>query len=206
MALTIGNLIVSNGGNKRRVTGTLDFDSSYPTGGEALTAANVALSVIDSIQVHPKSGYTFDYDYTNALVLAYRSAGFTPAGTVAAPVFTGAVPAFTGSALAAHTHALHFNNADVVDGTTTTVNVGTNLMGANTGTDIAVAGVVDTTGVGGIVQITGGTPAGTVGIGTGTNSAPAFTGTAVAAAVLVEVANATNLATLTGVRFEALGV
>ena len=52
-----------------------------------------------------------------------------------------------------HTHALHLNNADVVDGTTTTVNAGTNLLGANTGTDIAVAGVQSTSGAGGIVAV-----------------------------------------------------
>ena len=52
-----------------------------------------------------------------------------------------------------HTHALHFNNADVADGATTRVNVGTNLMGAGTGSDIAVAGVQNTSGAGGIVAV-----------------------------------------------------
>ncbi len=86
---------------------------------------------------------------------------YTPAGTVAAPVFTG-------SALATHTHDLFLKNGAVVDGTTTTVNAGTNLLGANTGSDITVAG----SGVnGGIVAASAGTPA-------GTNSAPAFTGSA----------------------------
>lgn len=54
--------------------------------------------------------------------------------------------------IAAHTHALHLNNADVADGATTRINAGTNLLGANTGSDIAIAGVVDTSGAGGIVQ------------------------------------------------------
>lgn len=100
----------------------------------------------------------------------------TPAGTVAAPTFTGA-------ALAAHGHVLHLNQADVVDGAGTRVNAATNLIGANSGADIEIASVADATGSGGIIRITAGTPA-------GTNSAPAFTGTAITASRLTEFANA----------------
>ena len=51
MALTItvpdaGRTVI---GNKRLVMGTIAFDSSYPTGGEALTAANLGLDKIDHI-------------------------------------------------------------------------------------------------------------------------------------------------------------
>jgi len=51
MALTItvpdaGRTVI---GNKRLVIGTIAFDSSYPTGGEALTAANLGLDKIDHI-------------------------------------------------------------------------------------------------------------------------------------------------------------
>ncbi len=63
---------------------------------------------------------------------------------------------------------MNLKNGAVVDGTTTTVNAGTNLLGANTGSDITVAGGGAN---GGIAAITAGTPA-------GTNSAPEFTGTA----------------------------
>lgn len=75
--------------NTRRFT--IDFDSSYPSGGEALTLAQMGLaSVTDSgVDIRPKSGYSFEYDYTNNKVLAYQSAGFTPAGSVSAPTFTG---------------------------------------------------------------------------------------------------------------------
>lgn len=192
MALTISNLKFDIAGVSNVVRGTIGFDSSYATGGESLTPAMLGLSVIDQITVVDAAGYSFEYDYTNRTLRAYRSAGFTPAGTVAAPTFTGA-------ALAAHTHALHFNNADVADGAGTRVNIGTDLLGANTGADVAVAGVADTSGHGGVLQVTAGTPA-------GTNSAPAFTGSAVAAAALVEVSNATDLSSLTGVRFRAEGV
>lgn len=85
---------------------------------------------------------------------------YTPAGTVAAPTFTG-------DALATHSHILNLKNAAVSDGATTRVNAGTNLLGANTGGDLAIAGGGAN---GGIAAITAGTPS-------GTNSAPAFTGT-----------------------------
>ena len=36
-------------GNKRMVTGVIAFDSTYPVGGEALTANDVGLGIIDNI-------------------------------------------------------------------------------------------------------------------------------------------------------------
>jgi hypothetical protein len=71
MALTIENLERGSSGNLRVVTGTIAFDSSYPTGGESLTPANMALSRVQSVSILPKSGYVFEYDYTNSKVLAY---------------------------------------------------------------------------------------------------------------------------------------
>lgn len=68
-------------------------------------------------------------------------------------------PAFTGSALGNHTHTLNLKNGAVVDGTTTRVNAGTNLLGANTGSDIAVAG---NGANGGIANASAGTPAGSI--------------------------------------------
>lgn len=67
--------------------------------------------------------------------------------------------AFTGTALGTHTHDLLLKNAAVADGTTTRVNAGTNLLGANTGSDITVAG---SGANGGIVAASAGTPAGTI--------------------------------------------
>ena len=78
-------------GNINEVTATIDFDSSYPTGGESLTAADLGLRTFltGGVAIDPKSGYTFEFDYTNAKVLVYRTATLTPAGSVAAPTFTG---------------------------------------------------------------------------------------------------------------------
>ncbi len=82
-------------------------------------------------------------------------------------------PTFTGDALATHTHNLLLKNAAVADGATTSVNAGTNLLGANTGSDITVAG---SGANGGIVAASAGTPSGTLALGV---TAPA-TGTIVA--------------------------
>lgn len=80
---------------------------------------------------------------------------------------------FAGTALGTHTHDLFLKDAAVVDGTTTTVNAGTNLLGANTGSNITVAG---SGANGGIVAASAGTPAGTMTLAA---AAPA-TGTVVA--------------------------
>ena len=66
---------------------------------------------------------------------------------------------FTGDALAAHSHAMLYKNAAVADGATTRVNVGTNLLGANTGSDITVAGGGAN---GGVQTASAGTPSGTM--------------------------------------------
>jgi hypothetical protein len=58
-------------GNLRYAYVTIDFDSSYPTGGESLTAADLGMRTILDINIRPKSGLVFEYDYTNSKVLAY---------------------------------------------------------------------------------------------------------------------------------------
>lgn len=88
MALAITNQKSSVFGNKRTSTFDVAFDSSYPTGGEALSLGTLGLSEVDIVLISQKSGYILEYDYTNNKVLAYRSAGFTPAGSVAAPTIT----------------------------------------------------------------------------------------------------------------------
>lgn len=171
------------------------LDTSYPTGGYSIPASSLGWSEITGVLNLGESGSTKGYhpvwDTANKKLMLFRSAGVTPAGTVAAPTFTG-------DALAAHRHTLHLNQADVVDGATTRVNAATNLIGANSGADIEIAGVADASGHGGIIDVTGGTP-------TGTNSAPAFTGTAVAAANLVQVSNAVNVSAVT-VRLTFIGI
>lgn len=50
---------------------TLAFDSSYPTGGEAITANAVKLNKILGAIIPGNKGYTFEMDLTNLKVLAY---------------------------------------------------------------------------------------------------------------------------------------
>jgi hypothetical protein len=61
-------------GNKRMNCLNLAFDSSYPTGGEALAAQTMGLLNIDYVQFEPSEGFTFSYDHTNNKVQAYQVA------------------------------------------------------------------------------------------------------------------------------------
>lgn len=48
-------------GNQREVQGTIAFDDSYPTGGEAVAAADFGLSEVYDLDVRPNDGYVFQY-------------------------------------------------------------------------------------------------------------------------------------------------
>ena len=58
------------------VTGSLAFDSSYPTGGEAITpSTEFGLSEVYGVIFDNQLGYAFAYDYASNKVLAYTTAG-----------------------------------------------------------------------------------------------------------------------------------
>jgi hypothetical protein len=101
LTITLSGDWQGNVGAQRHVRGTIAFDSSYPTGGESLTAANIGLRVVDFIEVTARSGYVFEYDYTNSSLLVYRTATVTPAGTLSTPSF-----AIASSASASATYKL----------------------------------------------------------------------------------------------------
>lgn len=149
--VTVDSQNHTNGQLKRY--GSLNVGVYVNPGGVAVTANQFRLGAGDfELFLQPSGGYVPEYiRSTKKIIVRLRGS---------------------------HTHALHFNNADVADGASARVNVGTNLMGANTGTDVAVAGVQDTTGAGGVV--------------------------ASAAEVLGEVANAVDLSAIS-FRFEASG-
>lgn len=72
------------------VTGTLAWDSSYPTGGESYSTT-LGDNVLN-IRCHPYKGYTFEPDYTNKKILAYAlsvAGGAAAAGTDALSVKSG---------------------------------------------------------------------------------------------------------------------
>jgi len=71
MALTVTIRKTDVFGNKRCHIVDIAFDTSYPTGGESLTARDCGMDVIDFALFEPSAGYTFEYDHTNSLLLAY---------------------------------------------------------------------------------------------------------------------------------------
>lgn len=77
-------------GNKWGINSTLAMSSSYATNGDTVTARGFGLTEIDEVVIlNQPAGYTLTYDRTNLKVKAYLSSGFTPAGTISAPTFTG---------------------------------------------------------------------------------------------------------------------
>jgi hypothetical protein len=64
MALTVSNRKYENQGSIGCVYGTIAFDNSYPTGGEALTAAQVGLSRFKRVKISPQSNYLFTANIT----------------------------------------------------------------------------------------------------------------------------------------------
>jgi hypothetical protein len=54
------------------IEGTFALDSSYPTGGEAVTAASLGLVRIDDVIAMPRNGYVFQWDAANSKLLAYH--------------------------------------------------------------------------------------------------------------------------------------
>lgn len=86
LTVTLSGDWLGNVGNERTSTGTLAFDSSYPAGGEALSAANIGLGLIDKIEIESKSGYVFSYDYDNGKVMVYEQTDPADAGGANIPL------------------------------------------------------------------------------------------------------------------------
>lgn len=59
-------------GNRRISTVTVAFDSSYPNGGESFVPADVGMRVFDRVDIEPRFGFNFDFDYTNNKILVYH--------------------------------------------------------------------------------------------------------------------------------------
>lgn len=76
--------------NKALRTGTLTFDNSYATGGEAITAALLELNQLDRLRVDPTAGYTFEFDKANLKLKAFTSVGIWTATYDPASLASGA--------------------------------------------------------------------------------------------------------------------
>lgn len=118
---------------------------TYPAGGIPLTMGKMGpfrQSILSLLMSDASSadGYLYKWDSVNNKIRIYQAAGLSAAGS--------------------HTHDLFLKDGDVADGTTTRVNAGDDLLGANTGGDLTVHGVANTSGHGGILPATITTSAG----------------------------------------------
>lgn len=82
-------------GNHKVRSGTLAFDASYATGGEAITAAEVGLSQITSMQIQAFGGFVYNYvpdtsgtGSVSGKIMAYWT-GSTTSGAFAQVTNTG---------------------------------------------------------------------------------------------------------------------
>lgn len=90
MALAFQKISDSNDripGGLRRVYAKITFDSSYPTGGEAVTASDFGLTELVTVEVHGaarKSDATdavfCSFDHTNSKIVCYRQKDPAAAG------------------------------------------------------------------------------------------------------------------------------
>lgn len=71
MALTLTEDKRTVHGDQDVVVYKVDFDSSYPTGGEALTPSDLGLRNIDLVVPTSKDGHVFEYDYSNEKLQAF---------------------------------------------------------------------------------------------------------------------------------------
>ena len=74
MALTISTSRTNYVGDQRIVYGTVTFDDSYPTGGEAFDIGAIGFVRLDFINFNQgEDGYVFHWDAANEKVIVYES-------------------------------------------------------------------------------------------------------------------------------------
>ena len=68
--------VVGVPGNNKYIIKRIQFDSSYETNGESLTATQLGLESIHMVIIETESsGYVAQYDYTNSKVEVYEAGG-----------------------------------------------------------------------------------------------------------------------------------
>lgn len=217
-------------GSKRANLVAMAADSSYATGGYAVTPAQVGLKTIDAVIAvnSGKAGYEYDYVTSTGKILirtggsAASTTGATSGGTPAAQTFTGtasalnlATPVFSGTGFATAGQVV-----TTTDNQTMTLNqcAGMWLIAdALTSTaPVLIASNTAVTGAPAVLTVIGTAPATDAGtykivatIPVGTNGASAALAThthTVSAGAEGEVANATNLASaITAVQLYFIG-
>lgn len=73
MAVTVAITDHGTLGKQRTVQGTITFDSSYPTGGEAFDPGLIGLVRVSSFFFEMEDGFLFKWDAANEKILAFES-------------------------------------------------------------------------------------------------------------------------------------
>lgn len=71
MAIGVSQVFVNRAGKKRQAVTEITMDSSYPTGGEAVTAAQLGLATVDVALCSTNTGHIAQYDKANAKIKLY---------------------------------------------------------------------------------------------------------------------------------------
>jgi hypothetical protein len=71
MAISASQVFVNRAGKKRQAVTLVTMDSSYPTGGEAITAAQLGLATVDVAMCTTNTGHVAQYDKDNAKIKLY---------------------------------------------------------------------------------------------------------------------------------------
>lgn len=139
VTISITNSYVNSNHESVRI-GTITFDSSYDTGGETLTAANLNLYAIRHLDLESTSGYIYEHDTTSDTVIAYLPSGTPTVTNANESSHTHAVALDTGASAAgsSHDHALSGTTASG-NGTTATESTHTHAVTLDTGVSGAEA-------------------------------------------------------------------
>lgn len=70
MAVTVDVLKRTKFSTLFAVLADVTFDSSYPTGGEAVSPPQLGLQSVDFVSVSSADGYIVEYDYANGKLIA----------------------------------------------------------------------------------------------------------------------------------------
>lgn len=135
---------LQNAGSVTQTSGTLTL-GTYATGGVSVTAAMLGLGSFVGAPQFAADGYVLGYNLSTSKVQVYRSAGFTPAGTISKPTFTvtkGAILASSELGLSADAATATVNNNTIAATVALTTNspVGTPTL---TGTAVAAGALVE---------------------------------------------------------------
>jgi hypothetical protein len=87
-------------GNAYMNVADVTFGSSYPTGGESITALQLGLTTIDFVLPSPAGGYIFEFDHTNKKLKA-----FTPTKAASAHTHTNTLATTGKDIILTHTGA-----------------------------------------------------------------------------------------------------